>query len=135
MSDTPDPSKSQYKHHDATPGAAPDRSAHAAGPDSFPASDPVATTAAVGSRAVDPAEMMEPEGGVEIRGGAAVVAHFPDQETAKLVLERLVREVPLDRRCATLRGGEDGATLEVAAPEGDAERVADLLRRCGGQGC
>ena len=74
MSDTPETSKSQYKHHDATPGGAPDRSAHAAVPDSFPASDPVATTAAVGSRAVDPAEMMEPEGGVEIRGGAAVVA-------------------------------------------------------------
>ena len=135
MSDTPDPSKSQYKHHDATSGAAPDRSARAAVPDSFPASDPVATTAAVGSRAVDPAELMAPRGEVEMRGAATVLARFPDQEGAKLALERLVRDVPLDRRRAAIRCGEADTTLEIAAPEGDAERVADLLRRCGGQGC
>jgi hypothetical protein len=69
------------------------------------------------------------------RGAATVVARFADREGAKLVLERLVREVPLDRRGAVLRCGEDGASLEVTAPGADAERVADLLRRCGGQGC
>jgi len=135
VSDTPSNPDSKYRHHDATPGAAPDRSAHAAVPDSFPASDPVATTAAVGSRAVDPAEMMEPEGRVEIRDGATVVARFPDQEGAKLALERLVREIPLDRRGAAITCGGGGATLEVSAPKADIGRVAEMLRGCGGQGC
>ena len=136
MSDTPETSESsKYKHHDATPGAAPDRSAHAAVPDSFPASDPMATTAAVGSRAVDPAELMPSRGEVEVRGATTVVARFPDQEGAKLAVERLVRDIPLDRRCATIRCGEDGATMEVMAAEADVARVAEMLRGCGGQGC
>jgi uncharacterized protein (TIGR02271 family) len=126
---------SKYRHHDATPGSAPDRSADAAVPDSFPASDPAATTAAVGSHAVDPAELMEPEGKVEVRDGARVVAHFPDQERAKLAIEHLVRDIPLDRRCATITCDGGQASLEVAAPKADVERVAELLRRCGGQGC
>jgi hypothetical protein len=133
MSDSPTNPDSKYRHHDATPDAAPDRSAHAAVPDSFPASDPVATTAAVGSRAVDPAELMQPQ--VEIHGAATVVARFPQQEGAKLALERLVREIPLDRRVASIRCGDDGATLEVVAPEADTERIAQMLRKCGGQGC
>ena len=131
----PNPKKSQYGHHDATPGAAPDRSAHAAVPDSFPASDPVATTAAVGSRAVDPAELMAPRGAVEVRGASTVIGRFPDREGAKLALERLVRDVPLDRRRAAIACGGGEATLEVAAPEADAGRVAEILRGCGGQGC
>jgi hypothetical protein len=133
MSDRPTNPDSEYRHHDAAPGAAPDRSAHAAVPDSFPASDPVATTAAVGSRAVDPAEMMRPR--VEIHGAATVAARFPHQEGAKLALERLVREIPLDRRGASIRCGDDGATLEVVAPGADTGRIAEMLRRCGGQGC
>ena len=135
MPDNPTNPDSDYRHHDATPGAAPDRSAHAAVPDSFPASDPVGTTAAVGSRAVDPAELMPLWGEVEVRGATTVVAHFPDQEGAKLAVERLVRDIPLDRRGASIRCGDDGATLEVAAPGADTERVAEMLRKCGGQGC
>jgi hypothetical protein len=135
MPDTPGSSDSKYRHHDATPGASADRSADAAVPDSFPASDPLATTAAVGSRAVNPAELMEPQGKVEVRDAATVVARFPNQEGAKLAIERLVRDIPLDRRCATLTcdGGE--ATLEVAAPKADLERVTEILRKCSGQGC
>src|SRR3954452_7783512 len=102
MSENPGSPNSQYRHHDATPGSAPDRSSHAAVPDTFPASDPLATTAAVGSRAVDPAALMDAQGEVEIRDGATVVAHFPDQERAKRALEGLVRDVPLDRRCAAI---------------------------------
>ena len=135
MSDAPGSPDSKYRHHDATPGSAPDRSSHAAVPDTFPASDPLATTAAVGSRAVDPAGLMDGQGEVEVRDPATVVAHFHDQERAKLALEGLVRDVPLDRRCATIScdGGE--AALRVTAPGVDAERVAEMLRRCGGQGC
>jgi hypothetical protein len=132
MSGSPD---SKYRHHDATPGSAPDRSSHAAVPDTFPASDPMATTAAVGSRAVDPAVLMDAQGEVEVRDGATVFARFPDQERAKLALEGLVRDVPLDRRCATVSCDGDQATLKVTAPGADARRVAEMLRRCGGQGC
>ncbi|MDO9713663.1 DUF2934 domain-containing protein, partial [Paracraurococcus lichenis] len=126
---------SQYRHHDATPGSAPDRSVQAAVPDTFPASDPMATTAAVGSRAADPAALMDARGEVEVRDAATVVAHFPDQERAKLALEGLVRDVPLDRRCGTISCDGGQATLKVTAPGADAARVAEILRRCGGQGC
>src|SRR3954447_1619457 len=102
MSENPGNPNSKYRHHDATPGSAPDRSDHAAVPDTFPASDPMATTAAVGSRAVDPAALLDARGEVEVRDGATVVARFGDQVRAKLALEGLVRDVPLDRRCATI---------------------------------
>jgi len=135
MSDDTEKAASGYRHHDATPGSAPDRSTRAAAPDSFPASDPLATTAAVGSRAVDPAELMARQdadtGGVE--GGRRVAALFPDQEAAKLALERLVREVPLDRRCATLRGADGGVLLEATVAGADAARVGEMLRGCGGR--
>ena len=122
----------QYQHHDATPGETADRSAKTALHDSFPASDPVATTAAVGSRAVDPSELMKPQ--VEIRDGVMVVARFPNQEVAKLAVEYLVRKLPLDRRRATMQIGEDGTIiLEVATPEVDVERIAGMLRRYGEQ--
>jgi hypothetical protein len=123
----------RYQHHDATPGAAADRSAKTASRDSFPASDPMATTAVVGSRAVDPARLMRPR--VEIRSATTVSAQLPDPESAKLTVEYLVRKLPLDRRRITERSGEDGTViLEVAAPEEvGAERIAEMLRRYGGQ--
>lgn len=119
-----------YPHHDATPGAAPDRSAKTALHDSFPASDPVATTAAVGSRAVDPASLMKPQ--IEIHDGAMVLARLRDQTAAKLAIEHLVRKVPLDRRRAAIRSGRNGtAILEVAAPAADVDRIAEILCRHG----
>ena len=133
MSDSPTNPDSDYRHHDATPGAAPDRSAHAAVPDSFPASDPVATKATVGSRAVNPAEQMDPRGGIELPGAATMTARFPDQEGAKLAVERLVREIPLDRRSAELHAAEGTVTVRVKAPAGDMDRVRKFLERCGGQ--
>ena len=87
----------------------------------------------MGSRPVDPAELMQPQ--VGIHGPATVVARFQQQEGAKLALERLVREIPLDRRVASIRRGDDGATLEVVAPGADTERIAQMLRKYGGQGC
>ena len=135
MSDTPENPNSKYRHHDATPGSAPDRSSHTAVPDTFPASDPMATTAAVGSRAVDPAVLMDAQGEVEVRDGTTVVARFPDQERAKLAFEGLVRDVPLERRCGTISSDGGQATLTLAVPGADARRVAEMLRRCGGQGC
>ena len=117
-------------HHDATPGAAPDRSAKAALHDSFPASDPVATTAVVGVRAMDPARLMKPQAG--IRDAAMVLARLRDQTTAKLAVEHLVRMVPLDRRRAAIRRGKSGtAILEVTAPAVDVDRIAEILCRHG----
>jgi hypothetical protein len=118
----------RYSHHDATPGAAPDRSAKTALHDSFPASDPVATTAAVGFRAMDPAGLMRPQAGIP--DGAMVLAQLRDQTAAKLAVEHLVRKVPLDRRRAAIRSGRNGtAILEVAAPAADVDRIAEILCR------
>lgn len=122
----------QNQHHDATPGEKADRSAKTALHDSFPASDPVATTAAVGSRAVDPSSLMKPQ--VEVRDGIMVVARFPGKEAAKLAVEYLVRKLPLDRRRATMHSGEDGTViLEVATPKVDMERIVRMLSRYDGQ--
>ena len=78
---------------------------------------------------------MDAPGEVEVRDAATVVARFPDQERAKLALEGLVRDVPLDRRGATISCDGGQATLTVRASGADTERVAEMLRRCGGQGC
>ena len=122
MPDTP-------RQRDPQHGTAAERSAKTAVLDSFPASDPVAATNVVGTRAVNPATLMKRD--VEIRGATTVVAHLADQETAKLTVEYLVRKLPLDRRRATLRNDEDGTVvLEVAAAEeADAARIAEMLRR------
>jgi hypothetical protein len=122
-----------YVHHDATPGAAPDRSAKTALHDSFPASDPVATTAVVGSRAVDLARLMKPQ--TEIQDGAMVLARLRDRTAARLAVEHLVRKVPLDRRRAAIRSGRNGtAILEVTAPAADVDRIAEILCRHGRAG-
>ncbi len=94
----------------------------------FPASDPPAGTLENGARAVPPQEMM---GGGRAATGDAVTLRrrFPDAEAAKLALEGLVRDAPLDRRCAEMNpeGGE--VELRIAAPPADAERLRTLLAR------
>jgi hypothetical protein len=124
---------SNYRHHDATPGSGPDRSASAAVPDSFPASDPVATTAALGARAVDPAELFRTDDASPTGDTAQISFHFADQETAKLALESLVRDAPLDRRCATLRKEAAGASVQASVPKADADRISELMQRHGGK--
>jgi hypothetical protein len=94
----------------------------------FPASDPPAGTGESGSRAVPPQEMM---GGAHRVAGDAVTLRrrFPDAEAAKLALEGLVRDAPLDRRAAEMspEGGE--VELRIAAPPADEARLRDLLAR------
>jgi hypothetical protein len=124
---------SNYRHHDATPGSGPDRSASAAVPDSFPASDPVATTAALGARAVDPAELFRSDDASPAGETTKVSFHFADQETAKLALESLVRDAPLDRRCATLRKDAAGVSVQASVPKNDADRISELMQRYGGK--
>lgn len=132
MTDPSDNSSSDYKHHDGTPGSAADRSAKAAMPDSFPASDPVATTPAVGVRAMALAEMQPDESKLDIVDPATSTARFPDHVTAKLAIEKLVRDIPLDRRCTDLVEFAGGFVLSVTASRPDRERIQEILREGGG---
>lgn len=138
MSD-PSGDRHQYKHRDSRPGEAADRSEEIAVHDTFPASDPVASTAAVGSRAVSPERLMEESGSAPARPDDAVslTVRFRDREAAKLAMETLVREGPIDRRCAEIQpgggSGGDAVLLKVQAPGKDAERLNALLRKQGGE--
>ncbi len=122
---------SEDRHHDATPGSAADRSVRVAVPDSFPASDRAAITPAVGVRAMDVAGMMEASR-QDVPHARQSAADFQDHVTAKLALEQLVREIPLDRSRAMLSGEGDRTVLEVTASKADLDRVAKILRDGGG---
>jgi hypothetical protein len=99
----------------------------------FPASDPVAATSSQGARAVPPGKMMDSAASsAGVHGAVTVQARFRDREAAKLALETLVREGPLDRRCAEIQPGDDAVTLRLQAPPKDAERLGSLLRQQGG---
>lgn len=129
----PDPNteRHHYKHHDARPGSAPDRSEQTASVDSFPASDPVSPTAAVGSRAVSAQEMMEKEHSAPPKPDdcVSVTARFRDREAAKLAVETLVREGPIDRRHAEIAPAGDAVTVSLTTCRGDANRIGELLRK------
>ena len=129
MSDKP---KSPYRHHDATPGSTADRSAKTSVPDTFPASDPTATSPVVGARAEDMAAMLDTSDELHVPDPTTVTAHFPDHVTAKLAIEKLVRDVPLDRRCAALSEDSSGTTLELIISRSDVDRVTEMLCRGGG---
>jgi hypothetical protein len=128
MSDEYAEAKGDYGPQDGKPGSPADRSAKTAVPDSFPASDPVATTPAVGVRAMDVSEMMEEAPAPEPVDATPLVARFADGVTAKLMVEKLVREVPLDRRCTTISEERDGgALLEINAAGADLGRIRQML--------
>ncbi len=121
------------KHHDAGAGKSPERKMEEAVRDTFPASDPPAPTGVKGARAVPHAELMGDDAAPPVPAGDTISARFPDRETAKLALEQVVREGPVDRRCVELRPGDDAVTLEVQAPSEQAERIRELLRKGGGE--
>src|SRR5688572_503886 len=68
--------------------------------ETFPASDAVAGTPTQGARAVPPERMMEAgrDGFEDTTGTVTVTARFKDQEAAKLAVETMVRDGPIDRR-------------------------------------
>ena len=134
MSDTSG-DRRHYKHHDSRPGEAPDRSEEIAVHDTFPASDPVSPTAAVGSRAVSPERLMEDDRGTPPRpdDGVSLTARFRNREAAKLAVETLVREGPIDRRCAEILPGDGAVTVKVEASGKDAARLGELLHKQGGE--
>lgn len=99
----------------------------------FPASDPVSSTASQGSRAV-PLEEMMPATGARTPGhdDTTLSLRFPDSEAAKLALEAAVREGPIDRRCATIDLDDDRVTMRLEVPRADRDRIGGLLRKHGG---
>ncbi|MBL6456565.1 hypothetical protein JMJ55_14620 [Belnapia sp. T6] len=106
-----------------------DANVEAAVEDTFPASDPVGHTAAQGSRAVPPEQLMAGSDDHPGTGGDMVrfTVPFPSQESAKLALETLVREGPIDRRGAEITSEGSGASVSVHAPRADAERLKSML--------
>jgi hypothetical protein len=94
----------------------------------FPASDPPSGTGEQGTRAVPPQEMMRHDH-PPLRDAVVLRRRFPDTESAKLALEGLVRDGPLDRDCAELQ--HEGAEVELRAsvPPQDAARLRVLLAR------
>lgn len=93
----------------------------------FPASDPPAGTAESGARAVPPEEMMRAGSHAPVRDAVTLQRRFADGEAAKLALEGLVRDGPIDRRCAEIHPGASGAELRIQAPAADADRLRKLL--------
>jgi len=125
MSDRPDPkTRSENQRH------ASEKSIEAAVRDSFPASDSPAPTATQGVRAVPP-ERLADQGPPPAGATATIERHFPDAESAKMALEALVREGPLDRRSAEIRQAPpgEGAVLTLRVAPADRSRLEGLLRR------
>ena len=117
---------------DGATGSKADRSVKAAVPDTFPASDPLAATPAVGVRAAGMAEMLDASEELQVSDPTRVAAQFPDHVTAKLAVERLVREAPLDRRSAVLSEEGEGTRLEITCSKSVADRVVEMVQGCGG---
>jgi hypothetical protein len=93
--------------------------------ETFPASDPIATTATQGSRAVPANEIMDQKAPA-LTDAVTLHRRFPDAESAKIALEGLVRDGPVDRRLAEITN-DNGLRLNV--PANDAERIRGLLER------
>lgn len=95
--------------------------------ETFPASDPPATMGNEGSaRAVPPEAIMEkphprPHDAVTLR------RRFATQEAAKLALEAMVRDGPVDRAGAELATIGREIELRLAVPEEDCHRLRALL--------
>ncbi len=104
-----------------------DANVEAAVEGTFPASDPVGNTAGHGTRAVPAEDMMPSQVSAQEAGLSSFTMPFPSQEQAKLALETLVREGPVDRRCAEITQDGGQTALRIAAPEADIARLRSLL--------
>jgi hypothetical protein len=76
--------------------------------------------------------MLDASDELQVPDPTTVTAHFPDHVTAKLAIEKLVRDVPLDRRCAVLSDESNGTRLELTISKSDMDRVTEILHRGGG---
>ncbi len=117
------------QHSDKHPATTSDDVVEAGVEQTFPASDPVSNTTSQGSRAVPPSDMMHPAGSkpAATQDAVTISQRFPDQESAKLALETLVREGPVDRRSAEILGEGSDVELKVLVPKADAQRLQAKL--------
>ncbi len=108
----------------------PDRNVETAVEGTFPASDPMSTIASHGARAV-PAEEMMSQGAAPAPQGdtATLTGRFDSAEMAKLAVEALVRDGPIDRRCAEIGQEGDAATVRLTVPAADRQRLEEMLNR------
>ena len=124
MSGQNDP-KTTQERADRTP----DKNVESAVEGTFPASDPMSTIASHGARAVPPEELMHASGSKPQGDTATLTARFDGMETAKLAVEALVRDGPVDRRCADVERAGDAATVRLAVPQADRQRLEEMLNR------
>ena len=110
-----------------------DRNVEAAVEGTFPASDPVATSASQGARAVPPEEMMRGRDAKPQGNTASLFARFDSMEAARLAVEALVRDGPVDRRCAEVETAGDKATVRLSVPAADRQRLEEMLHRQSGR--
>ncbi len=129
MSGQNDP-KTTQERADRTP----DSNVEAAVEGTFPASDPMGTIASQGARAVPPEELMHASGSKPDAGDTAILtARFDGTESAKLAVEALVRDGPVDRRCAEVEPAGDAATVRLSVPQADRQRLEEMLQRQSGR--
>ncbi|GAA0589827.1 hypothetical protein GCM10009416_30460 [Craurococcus roseus] len=124
MSGQNDP-KTTQERTDRTP----DNNVEAAVEGTFPASDPMGTVASQGARAVPMDELMRGGGDKPQSGTATLTARFDGMESAKLAVEALVRDGPVDRGCAEFERAGDAATVRLAVPQADKQRLEEMLHR------
>ena len=124
MSGHSDP-KTTQERADRTP----DKNVEAAVEGTFPASDPMSTIASQGARAVPAEELMSDRDSKPQGSTAAVAARFESHEAAKLAVEALVRDGPVDRRCADVERAGDAATVRLSVPQADRQRLEEMLNR------
>jgi hypothetical protein len=124
MSGQNDP-KTTQERADRTP----DANVEAAVEGTFPASDPMGTIASQGARAVPPEEMMGRQDHKPQGDTATLTARFDGAESAKLAVEALVRDGPVDRRCAEVERDGAAATVRLSVPQADRQRLEEMLRK------
>ena len=124
MSGQNDP-KTTQERADRTP----DKNVEAAVEGTFPASDPMGTIASQGARAVPPEELMRGQDSKPQGDAATLTARFDGLESAKLAVEALVRDGPVDRRCAEVEPAGDAATVRLSVPQADKQRLEEMLQR------
>jgi hypothetical protein len=107
----------------------PDRNVEAAVEGTFPASDPLGTIASQGARAVPPEELMGSRDSEPQRDTATLTARFESMEAAKLAVEAMVREGPVDRRCAEAETVDGAAAVRISVPQSDQGRLGEMLQR------
>jgi hypothetical protein len=106
-----------------------DKNVEASVEGTFPASDPMGTTASQGARAVPMEDMMHASDSKPRGDTATLTARFDGMEAAKLAMEALVRDGPVDRSCAQTERDGDAATVRLSVPQADRQRIEEMLHR------